>query len=93
MRTWSIDLVFDVVENEVPAEHVHVLDEIHHALLRDDARIGIPIDKVLYMIVWYADGILQSAEASDEEKLATFSVIRGVEKVWPTGFKALKGRL
>jgi len=90
---WSIDLIFDAVEHEIPEKDVYALDEIHQAVLLDNARIGIPVEKVLFMILWYADGIMRSSEATPEEKLSTASVIRAVEKIGPPGFKDRKDRL
>ena len=90
---WTIGTVINEVRSVLPETSIYVLDEIHEAILHDDARMGVPADKVLWAIVWYSRQILNSPEASPEEKLATIAVIRCVEIIWPTGFKALKGRL
>lgn len=89
----AIALVFDAIENEVPESSLDVLDAIHIAVLDDNTRIGIPDDKVVFAVMWYAAVIMRNADVSVEEKTATTAVIRCVEKNWPTGFKALKGRL
>ena len=90
---WTITSVCDAVEEVMPEKDAYALDEIRVGLLRDDAKFGIPVDKVLDMILWYARLILGSPDATPEEKLSTIAVIRAVEKNWPTGFNVLKGRL
>jgi hypothetical protein len=89
----AIAMVFDAIENEVPEFSLPVLDAIHVAVLKDHEKVGIPDDKVVFVVMWYASGIMRDPEVPIEEKTATFAVIRCVEKNWPTGFKALKGRL